>query len=228
MLSHELRNPLVGIAAAAQVLARELPADGDPSMRAASIAAEASYLMSLLDEVMDLSRIDAGTLRSVLVSCDLARVVRGALATLHTGDHPLAVHADASGPTVMADDRRLRQVVANLVANAVAYSPAGTGIEVTVGLATDGRSAVVRVRDHGPGIPPAEQDRLFQRFSRLSTAEGTRGTGLGLYICRAIVADHGGEIWVDQPSDGGTAVSFSLPLAVAALGSSSETVASAR
>lgn len=213
LLSHELRNPLVGIAAAAQVLAREL-AEGSPeSARAAAIAAEATHMLSLLEEVTDATRIESGTLRSVLAPTDLAQVVRTAIASLHIADHHVVLRGTEAEVTVLADERRIRQVVANLVANALAYTPPGTQIEVTVGRSANGRAAIVEVRDHGPGVPPAERDRLFGKFARLSTSEGTRGSGLGLYICRAIIADHGGELRADWPADGGTTFSFSLPFA---------------
>ncbi len=212
MLSHELRNPLVGIAAAAQVLSRELPERSAESARAAAIAAEATHMLALLEEVTDATRIESGTLRSVLAPSDLARVVRTAVQSLHIADRHVVLRGVDVEVPVLADERRIRQVVANLVGNALAYTPTGTQIEVSVGRAPDTRSAIVEVRDHGPGIPPGERDRLFAKFARLSTSEGTRGSGLGLYICRAIIADHGGELRADWPADGGTAFTISLPL----------------
>lgn len=212
VLSHELRNPLVGIAAAAQVLSRELPPGSSESARAESIGTEAGHMLSLLEEVMDATRVELGKLHSILVPTDLAAVVRAAIAALQLPDRVLALRGTDSEVRVMADERRIRQVVANLVGNAVAYSPPGTEIEVSVGHSADARSAIVEVRDHGPGIPPRDRERLFGKFVRLSTAEGTRGSGLGLYICRGIIADHGGKLWADWPSDGGSTFSFSLPL----------------
>lgn len=227
LLSHELRNPLVGIAAAAQVLARELADNSPQSARAGAIAAEAAHLLALLEEVTDATRIESGTLRSVLAPTDLARVVRSAIASLHVSEHHVVLRGAEGEVPVLADERRIRQVVANLVANAVAYSPQGTQVEVTVGRSADGRSAIVEVRDHGPGIPPVERERLFGKFVRLSTSEGTRGSGLGLYICHAIIDDHGGELRADWPADGGTALTFSLPGAAAPVRVGSELGATA-
>ena len=212
VLSHELRNPLVGIAAAAQVLSRELPPGSGQRARAEAIAAEADHMLSLLEEVMDATRVELGRLHSILAPTDLAATVRTSIATHELPDRTLTLRGTDSEVRVMADERRIRQVVANLLSNAAAYSPPGTHIEVSVGHSTDGRSAIVEVRDHGPGIPPQDRDRLFTKFARLSTAEGTRGTGLGLYICRGIIADHGGLLWVDWPADGGSSFSFTLPL----------------
>jgi signal transduction histidine kinase len=96
--------------------------------------------------------------------------------------------------------------------HAAKYSPADSEVQVILGVSADRRSAIVQVRDTGPGIPPAERGRLFQKFARLSTAGGTRGSGLGLFISREIVRDHGGELWVDWPPGGGSVFSFSVPL----------------
>lgn len=217
VLSHELRNPLVGIAAAAQVLSRDLPPGSVESARASAISAEATQMLSLLEEVMDVTRIDLGKLNSVLVTVDLAKVVRAAVAAQQVADRSVVLRGADDELRVLADERRIRQVVANLLGNATAYSPPGTQIEVSVGRAADSRSAIVEVRDHGPGIPPGDRDRLFTKFVRLSTAQGTRGAGLGLYICRGIIADHGGRLWADWPADGGSAFAFSLPLATGSL-----------
>lgn len=217
MLSHELRNPLVNISAAAQVLSRELPESSKESDRAASIAAEAQYMLSLLEELMDVTQIELGKLRSVLAPIDLAATVRKAVANLHVSSHKVVLRGGDGELRVLADERRVHQVVANLIDNAIAYSTPGSEIEVAVGKATDGRSAFVSVRDHGPGIAMYERDRLFQKFTRLSTAGGTRGSGLGLYICRGIVADHAGKLWAEWPPDGGSSFHFTLPLAGAAV-----------
>lgn len=116
-----------------------------------------------------------------------------------------------------ADDRRIRQMLRNLLDNAAKYSPVETPIEVSVGTTADHRSALVQVRDCGPGVPSGERARLFEKFARLSTASGTRGSGLGLYLCRAIVRAHGGEIWGEWPASGGSVFSFTLPLARAGI-----------
>lgn len=212
VVSHELRNPLVGIGAAAQVLSNELAQDSPQRARATAIVAEATHLLALLEELSDATRLESGSLRSVLVPVDLSHIVATAVGSQHAPDHPVVMRGTERALPVRADERRIRQVVANLLGNALAYAPPGTQVEVVVGESADGRSGLVRIRDHGPGIPPAERDRLFTRFARLSTAEGTRGSGLGLYICRGLIADHGGELWADHPADGGASFAFSLPL----------------
>ncbi len=211
LVIHELRNPLVGIDTAARVLSRELGAHPS-SQRASAIASEARHLLGLLESVADAEAAAAGRLRSILRPIDLAALVRETIAGPHIGGHPVAVRGTDVSVMVDADDRRIRQVLSNLLQNAAQYSPPGTPIEVTVGVDPRRRTATVEVRDRGPGIPTRERRRLFQKFARLTTADGTRGSGLGLYICRAIVEDHGGEIRLDRPSGGGSAFSFELPI----------------
>ena len=113
---------------------------------------------------------------------------------------------------MLGDPHRLAQVLKNLLSNAVKYSPSGTPIDITLGLSGDRARAVVAIRDRGPGVPPPERGRLFEKFARLSTAGGTRGSGLGLYICRQILRDHDGELLADWPPGGGSLFSFEIPV----------------
>lgn len=193
LVIHELRNPLVGIDAAARVMARDLGAH-PVARRAERVSEEARHLLELLESVTDAEAAASGRLRSVLRAVDLSKIVRDAVEGAHLGDHRVSVRVPETRVPVNGDARRLGQVLANLLANAAQYSPQGSVIEI--GLETDAarKTAVVRVRDRGPGIPAAQRRRLFKKFSRLSTADGTRGSGLGLYISKAIAEDHGGEL----------------------------------
>jgi signal transduction histidine kinase len=121
-------------------------------------------------------------------------VVRDSVETAQLGGHRVSVSVPDGPVRVDADARRIGQVLANLLANAAAYSPEGSVIDVMLEADPGRKSAVVSVRDHGPGIPAAQRRRLFRKFSRLSSADGTRGSGLGLYISKAIAEDHGGEL----------------------------------
>ena len=201
---HELRNPLVGIDAAARVLSRELGKHSG-AKRASAIASEAQHLLAMLETVADAEAAAAGRLRTSAKPLDLSALVRecvdvaqpeGRVVTVSGADEPVMVNADAG---------RIRQVLTNLLMNAAQYSPAGTPIDVIV--RADRRKASVEVHDRGPGIPAPERRKLFRKFTRLSTANGTRGSGLGLYICKAIVEDHGGAIAYKE-----RAFSFTLPL----------------
>ena len=208
---HELRNPLVGIDAAARVLARELGSHPS-SQRATAIASEARHLLGLLESVADAEAVDAGRLRSRRRALDLAVLVREAVAAMHIADHPVTVIAPDVAVMIDADAGRIRQVLTNLLRNAAQYSPRGSPIDVAVTTDGTGRTATVEVRDRGPGIPERDRRRLFEKFARLSTAEGTRGSGLGLFICRAIVEEHGGAIRFARPAGGGSNFAFDLPL----------------
>ena len=124
-------------------------------------------------------------------------------------DHAVDTSFPADLPLVLVDGVLLEQVVINLIENAVKYAPAGTMIEL-VASATD-REVVVEVADRGPGIPSGEESRIFDKFYRAKPArEG--GVGLGLTICRGIVEAHGGRIWSENRSGGGTLLRFSIPL----------------
>jgi two-component system sensor histidine kinase KdpD len=212
VLAHELSGPIVSVGAAAQVLAKEL--HGRAAERTAlGIAEESRQIYSLLEALSDLSALESGRLSLSLRARDLGELLRGGIALVPAPDHPLVVDVPAERIPVSADDRRIRQVVRNLLENAAKYSAVGTQIELRAGTTADHRSAIVQVRDHGPGVPPTERGRLFEKFVRLSTAGGTRGSGLGLFICRAIVREHGGDIWGEWPASGGSIFSFTIPLA---------------
>jgi len=212
VLAHELTSPIVSIGASAQVLAKELQGR-TAEARALAIAEEARQMYALLESLLDLSTLESGRMRLSLRSVDIGALVRESADTIDKPDHRLVIDVPGEPVVVTADDRRLRQVLRNLIDNAAKYSVAGTQIELRVGITQDHRSAIVQVRDHGPGIPPAERSRLFDKFVRLSTAGATRGSGLGLHLCRAIVKDHGGEIWAEFPAGGGMIISFTVPLA---------------
>lgn len=212
LVAHELRNPLVSIMAAARTFGKHR----DPATLASGIAGESSAALELLDSLSDVASIESGRLRSALQHMDLAELVRDVISSTDHGDHELRLHGAQQPVGVLGDPHRLAQVLKNLLSNAGKYSPPGTPIDVTLGLTGDRTRAVVAVRDQGPGVPPAERDRLFQKFARLTTAGGTRGSGLGLYICRQILRDHDGDLYADWPAGGGSLFSFELPVASAA------------
>ncbi|MFN2520704.1 MAG: sensor histidine kinase, partial [Candidatus Limnocylindria bacterium] len=212
VLAHELRNPLIGIEAAARTFLDRSDA-GAAEATAAGIAVETRHALDLIDGLTDVASLETGRMRLALRSIDLASLLRETATATDTRDHPVVLRGADAPVQVHADEHRIGQVIRNLVANAARYSAAGTVVEVDLGLTRDRRSAVVKVRDSGPGIPPAERGRLFQKFARLSTAGATRGSGLGLYICKGIVDDHGGELSADWPPGGGSVFSFTLPVA---------------
>lgn len=210
VLAHELRNPLNAINAAARVLAKEIAGlNGEGTAR--GIATEAHHAMELLDGLTDVASLESGRMRMALRPIDLTAVLTETAGTMVDG-HKITLRGTEQPLSVLGDDRRLGQVVRNLISNAAKYSPSDAEIQVSLGMSADRKNAIVQVRDAGPGIPPSERGRLFEKFARLSTAGATRGSGLGLYISRGIVRDHGGEMWADWPAGGGSVFSFSVPL----------------
>lgn len=206
LLLHELRNPLVGIDAAARVLSGELGSHPG-AKRASAIASEARHLLAMLESVADAEAAAAGRLRTQARPTDLAALVRECVASLHLDGRVVTVSGVEDPLVVSADPGRIRQVLTNLLMNAAQYSPGGTPIDVIVRSDTKRSAASVEIHDRGPGISPSERRKLFRKFTRLSTADGTRGSGLGLYICKAIVEEHGGTIGYKE-----NAFTFALPL----------------
>ena len=210
VLAHELRNPLNAINAAARVLAKEIAgSNGEGTAR--GIATEAHHAMELLDGLTDVASLESGRMRMALRPIDLSAVLTETAGPMVNG-HKISLRGAEHPISVLGDDRRLGQVIRNLISNAAKYSPADAEVQVSLGISADRKNAIVQVRDAGPGIPPAERVRLFEKFARLSTAGATRGSGLGLFISRGIVRDHGGEMWADWPAGGGSVFSFSVPL----------------
>ena len=210
VLAHELRNPLNAINAAARVLAKDI-AGSNGEATARGIATEAHHAMELLDGLTDVASLESGRMRMALRPIDLSAVLTETAGTVVDG-HKLVLRGAENPLIVLGDDRRLGQVIRNLISNAAKYSPGDAEIQVSLGMSSDRKNAIVQIRDAGPGIPPAERVRLFEKFARLSTAGATRGSGLGLFISRGIVRDHGGEMWADWPAGGGSVFSFSVPL----------------
>jgi len=123
----------------------------------------------------------------------------------------VAVKLPPDLPLILMDGLLIEQVFVNLLENAVKYTPAGTPVEISA-VAAEG-AVVVDVADRGPGFPPGEEQRVFDKFYRIAGATSVSGVGLGLTICRGIVTAHGGRIWAENRRDGGAVFRFTLPLA---------------
>jgi len=213
-VSHELRTPLGFIKGYTTTLLRN-DAEWDSAARLEFlkiIDEEADRLRELIDNLLDSSRLESGTLSMTLEPVRLSTLLRDTVSraqALYPG-MPLRIDVPDELPIMQVDATRLSQVLDNLLSNADKYAQ---GAEVSVSARVEGPAVVVRVRDLGPGIPPQHQARLFERFFRVPGAKSMiRGTGLGLYICRKIVEAHGGEILVESVAGGGTCFAFSLPL----------------
>ena len=220
-LSHELRTPLTTVSLLAETLVREADQAGEalpPRMRdrIAKIEVETDHLVQMVNELLDLSRIESGGPMPLLDSIDLGRL---ALASVER----LRLFAERQGvvlrtevpehvPAVLGAEDRLGQVFINLLHNAVKFSPDGGDVTVRVWSAAE--EAIVAVEDHGIGIPKADQARIFERFYKADKARRRgAGTGLGLAIARHVVEGHGGRIRVKSEEGRGSTFSFSIPIA---------------
>jgi two-component system OmpR family sensor kinase len=212
--SHELRTPLASIRGYAELFrmgAASAPTDVEKSMR--RIEDEAARMGVLVEDLLTLARLDE-VADAPHAQVDLAPLARDTVSDAHATapDRPIAVHAD--GPAlVLGDAHQLRQVLGNLVRNALVHTPADSPVEVNVGR-EDGEVRL-EVRDHGPGLPTDDPDDLFERFWR---AEGGRergksGAGLGLAIVAGIVGAHGGRVSAANADGGGAAFVVTLPAA---------------
>jgi len=223
-LSHELRTPLTTVSLLSETLAREADA-ADPPIpprmreRITKVEVETGHLVQMVNELLDLSRIEGGGTLQLVEGVDLGPLAVDATERLRLFAERQGVDlrtvVEPDLPRVTGDAARLGQVVVNLVHNAVKFSPDG-GV-VTVGVSTWGDDVVVAVEDHGVGIPRAAQDRVFERFYKADRArqrpEPGGGTGLGLAIARHVIEGHGGRIWVESEEGVGSTFRFALPIA---------------
>jgi signal transduction histidine kinase len=179
-------------------------------------SAASERMRRLVDSLLDVSRLEAGEAQLRLAEVDMGRLVQAAFDREQLVWQEGRVRGQCLVPpgleAVVCDEERIDRVVANLIDNAVKYTPAGGQVTVAVE-AHDGQVAV-SVTDSGPGIPPEERERIFQRFARLARDRGKRrGFGLGLAFCRLAVEAHGGRIWV-EPGPGGVGSRFVFTLPV--------------
>ena len=215
IVSHELRTPLTSVYGAALTLERHtLDADRQRALLEI-ISTEAARLSRLLDDILWVSRLDSGRARPFITRVEpLPLAVDVVDATRTHLPHGLSLELlhDPTPPDVVADPDKLRQVLVNLVENAVKYSDEG---RIEVRLQRLNGTVRFSVRDEGPGIPPSQRERVFEKFYRLdpNMTRGVGGTGLGLYICRELIDSMHGHIWVESAPGEGSTFSFELPVA---------------
>jgi signal transduction histidine kinase len=213
LVSHELRSPMAAVIGAARTLQarwRELQPEQRESFLAL-IGDETTRLAALIGDVLDTSRIDAGTFSYRFSDVDIAALVRDTVAMAAVGQDevPIVVEATPDAVVVRGDPERLRQIFGNLIDNAVKYSPAGELVEVRV---TQSNGAVlVSVRDRGPGIKAADQQLIFEKFGRVGGGDAKPGSGLGLFIARSIAETHGGTVAVSSAPGRGSTFTVKLP-----------------
>ena len=216
LVSHELRAPLTNVRSAVELMEAGCPALNETCTQMFNVVAEQiGRLGRLVDDVLNVSRIEAGELSLTYAVVDIVQIAEQAVDDITTRqtDHTFRRQGSSVHPWVWADADRLYAVVANLMDNAAKYSPPHS--EVVLDVHTEGQEAIVSVSDSGPGIPPEEHIHIFEKFHRLDSgdAKETYGYGLGLYLCRRLVEAMNGRIWVESEPGRGATFRFTMPLA---------------
>ena len=215
LVSHELRSPMASVIGASRTLEerwRELSPEQRNSFLSL-IAEETTRLATLIGDVLDTSRIESGTFNYTFAELDVVELVRDTVAKAQIGQDEVRLEAEAREPLprIRGDRERLRQVLTNLIDNAVKYSPAGETVRVR-SYSEDG-CVRVEVRDAGPGIAAEDQRLIFEKFGRANVGGGGKpGTGLGLFIARSIAEAHGGSLDVVSAPNRGAVFRLELPL----------------
>lgn len=217
-MSHELRTPLNAVLGFSDLLADERygPLNERQQRYVTHIHTGGKHLLSLISDILDLSKIEAGRMELAIESLRVETVFGEVLSAMRPladkKSQELAMSVEA-GLAVRADSTRFKQVLMNLLGNAIKFTPDGGRIEVAARLVQD--KVRVEVRDNGPGIPPEEQERIFEAFYRLrESGKKTEGTGLGLAITHRLVELHGGELGLESQIGQGSCFHFCLPVAV--------------
>jgi two-component system sensor histidine kinase KdpD len=209
-VSHDLRTPLAVVTGAASTLLEARRADGEERELLQTIADEADRLNRLVRNLLDMTRLESGALTVKKEWQPLEEVVGAALTRLEKqlGDREVTVRLPADLPLVPLDSVSIEQVLINLLENALKYTPPGSPIEISARQIANG--VEVEVADRGPGIPQGQEERIFEKFQRARDAK--HGVGLGLTICRGIVAAHGGRAYAENRHGGGAVFRFTLPI----------------
>ncbi len=211
-VSHDLRTPLTGITGAVTTLLQnDVTIDTNGRLELLqTIHEEAEHLNRIIRNILDMTRLESGAIKinkEWQSLEEIAGMVLGRLAEKLKG-HPLTTKLPADLPLLHCDGLLMGQVLTNLLENAVKYTPQGTPLELSASI--QGDTVRVELADRGPGISPGSEEHIFEKFVRGQTTGG--GVGLGLTICRTIIAAHGGKIWAENRPDGGAVFRFTLPL----------------
>jgi signal transduction histidine kinase len=218
--AHELRTPLTSIAGYLEMLlGNEFGPLTDEQQRSLGMVNEATHrLQSLSDRLLDLTRIESERVELVLQPVDLSDLIETLAAEFHpqldASDQRLVLHISPTLPLALCDVVRTRQIISNILSNASKYTSQGGVITVSLQLAEEEGFLELSVADNGVGIPPEDQPELFTPFFRAKSAtmSGSKGVGLGLYITRSLVEQHGGRIWFESELDTGSTFHVTFPL----------------
>jgi signal transduction histidine kinase len=218
-MSHELRTPLNAIIGFSDVLQEQLFGPLNPRQQryVQHIAGSGRHLLALINDILDLSKVEAGRMELELAPVVLGDLLENGLTMLRerATRHDIGLHlqVDPRVPCVQADERKLKQVVFNLLSNAVKFTPDGGRVDVVLQAIADD-TLQISVRDNGPGIAAADQERIFEEFEQASNGalQTQEGTGLGLAVAKRMVELHGGRIAVQSQPGAGSTFSFTLPI----------------
>ena len=218
-MSHELRTPLNAILGYTELMLDEIYGEVPAKMRGVldRVQSNGRHLLGLINDVLDLSKIEAGQLTLAVASYSLEDIVHGVVTSVESlaTEKQLALKLDIPRnlPAGRGDERRIAQVLLNLVGNAIKFTERG---EVAIAASATNGSFNIAVRDTGPGISAADQVKIFEEFHQTdnSATKTKGGTGLGLSIAKRIVEMHGGRIWVESSPGSGATFSVSLPVKV--------------
>ncbi len=222
-MSHEIRTPLNGVIATAELLQRDRSLSAPAAERVRLVSDSGELLLRLLGDILDFSKIEAGQLTLESHAFHLSRLLSDNLSLLASRATEQGVHLDIEvesgvAPWLQGDSHRLRQVLINLVSNALKFTPSGGRVEVVVGVAAVGAGVIFKVRDTGIGMDAATLARVFERFTQADSSTTRRfgGTGLGLAISSRLVGMMGGRLEAESEPDRGSTFRFTLPLAATA------------
>jgi signal transduction histidine kinase len=211
LISHDLRSPLAVVIGYLDLLRKPLTED-ERTRAIDSAKRNAGRMADLLEDLLSATRAEELLAPSALVPVSLAEVAEEVVASISPTHSERALRAEiACRPVVRGEEKRLRQVLVNLVTNAFKYAPESEPVVVRV--SSEGDAALLQVIDRGPGVPEGDRDRVFERYARLDGAAGRPGIGLGLYIVRTIAENHGGGVRVSETPGGGATFTVVLPCA---------------
>jgi signal transduction histidine kinase len=216
-MSHELRTPLNAIIGFSQVLSDRMFGELNEKQEEylQDIHASGQHLLSLINDILDLSKIEAGRMELEVTDFHLPTALDNALILVRERASRRGIRLgstlDQSLGTIRADERKVKQVLLNLVSNALKFTPEGGRIEIRAGM--DDGMAEISVTDTGVGIAPEDQEAIFEEFRQVGTADKkVEGTGLGLALSRKFIELHGGRIWVKSELGQGSTFTFTLPV----------------
>ena len=221
-MSHELRTPLNAIIGFSEVLHEQMfgELNGQQLGYVADVLQAGRHLLSLINDILDLAKVEAGRMELDLSEVSIPEALRSGISMnserATRGEIDLDLSVEPEDITILADERKVRQVVLNLLSNAIKFTPPGGRVEVSARL-NDGL-VEISFADTGPGIAPEDQDLIFEEFQQVRGADGSKrreGTGLGLPLSRRFIELHGGRLWVQSEPGAGSTFAFTLPVAPA-------------